>query len=93
METWTIESVPYYTFLDRGTMYKVGLTFYALYFVPSFPMFFMLDEEVGECWSLWQTTVSGLASSMIVFYLVDFWRLIVGNINNAQLNTVPFVHE
>jgi len=41
METWTIESVPYYTFLDRGTMYKVGLTFYALYFVTSFPMFFM----------------------------------------------------
>jgi len=93
METWTIESVPYYSFVDRGQMYKVGLTFYALYFVPSFPMFFMIDEEGNECWSLWDTICSGLASSMIVFYLVDFWRLIMGNITGADLSIVPFVHK
>jgi len=76
METWTIESVPYYSFKDRGQMYKIGLTFYALYFVPSFPMFFWIDEENNN-WKFTDAATSGLAASMLAFYLVDFWRLFV----------------
>jgi cycloeucalenol cycloisomerase len=30
---------PYYEFVDRDVMYKVGSLFYAIYFIVSFPMF------------------------------------------------------
>jgi cycloeucalenol cycloisomerase len=30
---------PYYEFIDRDVMYKVGSLFYAIYFIVSFPMF------------------------------------------------------
>jgi hypothetical protein len=30
---------PYYEFVDRDSMYKVGSLFYAIYFIVSFPMF------------------------------------------------------
>lgn len=30
---------PYYEFVDRAIMYKVGSLFYAIYFIVSFPMF------------------------------------------------------
>lgn len=30
---------PYYDFVDRASMYKVGSLFYAIYFLVSFPMF------------------------------------------------------
>lgn len=30
---------PYYSFVDRSSMYKVGSLFYAIYFIVSFPMF------------------------------------------------------
>lgn len=30
---------PYYEFVDRASMYKVGSVFYAIYFIVSFPMF------------------------------------------------------
>jgi len=91
METWTIESVPYYSFKDRSQMYKVGTTFYALYFVPTFPMFFWLDEETNSCWKISEAATSGLASSMLVFYMVDFWRLLVGNLTPNVSQSVPFV--
>jgi len=92
METWTIESVPYYSFLDRDQMYKVGLTFYALYFVPTFPIFYWIDEEVNSCWNFSEALVHGLASSLLAFYLVDFWRLLVGNISSStSQSTLPFV--
>jgi len=93
METWTIESVPYYSFKDKAQMYKIGLTFYALYFVPSFPMFFWIDEENHSYWKFTEAATSGLAASMLAFYLVDFWRLLVGNINDTVPggSTLPFV--
>lgn len=33
---------PYYDFVDREAMYKVGCLFYAIYFIVSFPMFLRL---------------------------------------------------
>jgi len=93
METWTIQSVPYYNFTDRDRMYKIGITFYALYFVVGFPMFLRLDEKIGSFWSLSRTALDALASAMIVFILCDFWRLIVGQISpgNAKSGTLPIL--
>lgn len=56
-------------------MYKYGLTFYALYFVPSFPMFFTMDEKVGENWCLWKTIQSSMAAGMIAFVCISEVKL------------------
>lgn len=79
METWTIESVPYYSFIDRSSMYRIGTTFYALYFLPTFPLFVLLDEKRGENRSLWDAAIEALGASMIAFLLCDFWRLAMNN--------------
>ncbi|XP_021905467.1 cycloeucalenol cycloisomerase [Carica papaya] len=39
LETLAIANFPYYEFVDRASMYKVGSLFYAIYFIVSFPMF------------------------------------------------------
>ncbi|XP_022862233.1 cycloeucalenol cycloisomerase [Olea europaea var. sylvestris] len=39
LETLAISNFPYYEFVDRASMYKVGSLFYAIYFMVSFPMF------------------------------------------------------
>ncbi|KAL5660220.1 hypothetical protein ACJX0J_027345, partial [Zea mays] len=39
LETLAIANFPYYEFVDRDIMYKVGSLFYAIYFIVSFPMF------------------------------------------------------
>jgi cycloeucalenol cycloisomerase len=91
-ETKTIESFPYYSFTDRDNMYRIGLTFYALYFIVSFPMFIRLDEDKQIRWDWSKTLIDSLAAAMIVFTLCDFWRLIIGNINPGKsVNTLPFL--
>lgn len=69
IETYTIQMVPYYSFVDRQRMYLIGTFFYALYFIVSFPMFFRLDEE-REKWTLSRTVIDSLASAMIVFVCI-----------------------
>lgn len=91
-ETVTIESYPYYSFVDRAQMYKVGVTFYALYFIPSFPIFYKIDEKKGECWDIKDTLAYAMAATLASFVLCDFWRLMVGNISGAHKgdNSLPF---
>jgi len=48
-------------------MYTVGIWFYAIYFLISFPMFFRLDENPKQKWTLSQTAIDALAAAMIVF--------------------------
>ncbi|KAE8694544.1 Cycloeucalenol cycloisomerase [Hibiscus syriacus] len=46
LETLAISNFPYYDFMDRASMYKVGSLFYAIYFIVSFPMFLRyLDQN------------------------------------------------
>jgi cycloeucalenol cycloisomerase len=93
MEAWTLESFPYYTFTDRKRFYQIGIAFYALYFFVSFPMFFRLDEERGESWTLFRTACESLASAMVVFILCDFWRLTIGNIlADVPYERMPFIY-
>jgi cycloeucalenol cycloisomerase len=72
-ETKTIESFPYYTFTDRARMYQIGLTFYALYFIVSFPMFYRLDEETNDKWDWSRTLIDSLAAAMVVFVRIIFF--------------------
>lgn len=69
LETWSIQMVPYYSFVDRDRMYSIGTFFYALYFIVSFPMFFRIDEE-KRSWTMSRSIVNSLASAMVVFVCI-----------------------
>lgn len=43
---------PYYEFVDRASMYKVGSLFYAIYFIVSFPMFLRWELYVPNTYFL-----------------------------------------
>ncbi|KAG0492804.1 hypothetical protein HPP92_006202 [Vanilla planifolia] len=79
LETLAISNFPYYDFVDRALMYKVGSLFYAIYFVVSFPMFSRIDEE-GDAWDLPRVAVDALGSAMLVTIILDLWRLFLGSI-------------
>lgn len=79
-EAWAISEFPYYDFVDREAMYKVGSIFYAIYFIVSYPMFIRLDENPKDPWSLSRTAIDSLAAAMLVTIILDFWRLLIGPI-------------
>jgi len=93
MEAWTLEKVPYYHIEDRYQMYLIGSTFYGIYFIISFPMFTRIDEGASENWTLSRTAIEALASAMIVFILVDFWRLAIGGLKLGTVDSkgLPFL--
>jgi cycloeucalenol cycloisomerase len=86
METLTISNFPYYRFEDRNMAYKIGSAFYGLYFLVSFPMFYRIDEKVGQTdkgavvvpHTLFQTIMEALGTSMLVLILLDAGRLFQG---------------
>ncbi|KAI3499551.1 hypothetical protein L1887_35354 [Cichorium endivia] len=80
LETVAISNFPYYTFVDRTLMYKVGSLFYAIYFLVSFPMFLRIDEEPGDPWDLPRVAVDALGAAMLVTIILDLWRLFLGPI-------------
>eukprot|EP00270_Netrium_digitus_P017538 TRINITY_DN6455_c0_g1_i1.p1 TRINITY_DN6455_c0_g1~~TRINITY_DN6455_c0_g1_i1.p1 ORF type:complete len:240 (+),score=67.51 TRINITY_DN6455_c0_g1_i1:48-722(+) len=84
METLTISQFKYYTFVDKGAMYRVGSLFYAIYFFVSFPMFFRVEEKAHEEWSLSRVAVDSLGAAMAVTILLDFWRIFIGPIINIS---------
>ncbi|WVZ96099.1 hypothetical protein U9M48_041780 [Paspalum notatum var. saurae] len=79
LETLAIANFPYYEFIDRDMMYKVGSLFYAIYFIVSFPMFSRIDEE-DEKWNLSRVAVDSLGAAMLVTILLDLWRIFLGPI-------------
>lgn len=80
LETVAISNFPYYDFVDRASMYKVGSVFYAIYFIVSFPMFLRIDEKPGELWDLPRVAIDALGAAMLVTILLDLWRLFLGPI-------------
>jgi cycloeucalenol cycloisomerase len=66
-------------------MYSVGSLFYAIYFFVSFPMFFLMDENPREKWTLWQACLDSLASGMLVTILLDLWRISLGAITEGAV--------
>ena len=80
METLTISSYPDYSFEDRNMAYTVGSAFYGIYFLVSFPAFFLFDDEIDTTTekkkvSLYDTFVSSCGHGMMIMILLDFVRL------------------
>ncbi|XP_039011112.1 cycloeucalenol cycloisomerase-like isoform X1 [Hibiscus syriacus] len=80
LETLAISNFPYYDFMDRASMYKVGSLFYAIYFIVSFPMFLRIDEKPGDLWDLPRVAVDSLGAAMLVTIILDLWRIFLGPI-------------
>ncbi|WZZ82706.1 hypothetical protein YC2023_103278 [Brassica napus] len=82
-----IGKFPYYEFVDRNAMYRVGCLFYALYFIVSFPMFFRMDEKSSDKWNLSRVAIDALGASM----LVEIWlfRPIWG-LKDKPAREIPF---
>ncbi|XP_027338430.1 cycloeucalenol cycloisomerase isoform X2 [Abrus precatorius] len=80
LETIAIANFPYYQFVDRDSMYKVGCLFYAIYFAVSFPMFLRIDEKPGDKWDLPRIAVDALGAAMLVTIILDLWRIFLGPI-------------
>ncbi|CAD5178902.1 cycloeucalenol cycloisomerase-like [Musa acuminata AAA Group] len=80
LETLAISNFPYYEFVDRESMYKVGSLFYAIYFIVSFPMFSRVDEIDDEPWDLPRVAVDALGAAMLVTIILDLWRIFLGPI-------------
>ncbi|KAL8123302.1 cycloeucalenol cycloisomerase-like [Apium graveolens] len=80
LETVAISNFPYYEFVDRASMYKVGSIFYAIYFIVSFPMFLRIDERPGDKWDLPRVAVDALGAAMLVTIILDLWRIFLGPI-------------
>uniref|UniRef100_A0A803MN62 Cycloeucalenol cycloisomerase n=1 Tax=Chenopodium quinoa TaxID=63459 RepID=A0A803MN62_CHEQI len=80
LETIAIANFPYYEFVDRDAMYKVGCLFYAIYFIVSFPMFLRIDEKPGDKWDLARVAVDALGAAMLVTIILDLWRIFLGPI-------------
>jgi len=91
METFTIQSVPYYTHESKEFMYTVGSVFYGWYFYVAFPMFFEVDEKPGRAWTIWQTAVNSLAACMIVLIFLDLTRLVFMAWGVSPVCTTPFL--
>lgn len=80
LETIAISNFPYYDFVDRASMYKVGCLFYAIYFFVSFPMFLRIDEKTDDKWDLCRVAIDALGAAMLVTIILDLWRLFLGPI-------------
>lgn len=84
LETLAISNFPYYEFVDRSSMYKVGSLFYAIYFFVSFPMFLRIDEKPGDKWKLPTVAIDALGAAMLVTIILDLWRIFLGPIVPVQ---------
>lgn len=91
METFTIQTVPYYTHESKEFMYTIGSLFYGWYFYVAFPMYYMIDEKPDKIWTIWETMVNCLAGSMLILIFLDLTRLILIYFEITPESTVPFL--
>ena len=100
-ETFTIQHFPYYVIPNRYDMYVVGSAFYAIYFIYSFPFYYVIDEQLNQSHSISYVFMLSMTACMCVTMTCDFWRLIGPNLapnNNYNTNkshhTLPWLtHE
>ncbi|KAE8688938.1 Cycloeucalenol cycloisomerase [Hibiscus syriacus] len=95
LETLAISNVranfPYYDFVDRASMYKVGSLFYAIYFIVSFPMFLRIYEKPGDLWDLPRVAIDSLGAAMLVTIILNLWRIFLGPIVSLE-DTKQCIH-
>ena len=56
---------------DMEAMLAWGSLAYATYFLASFPIFYFLDEDRENPWSLAVTASAGMSASLLTFYCLE----------------------
>ena len=87
METATIAGYKCYEFDDWHHAATVGSLFYAIYFIVSFPMFYLLSNKKSKSIhpTMYESIIESLATSMLVLCLLDFVRIWLGQDFHMQL--------
>lgn len=83
-ETLAMEYVPCYSFTDPLFVYKIGNTLYMLFFIPSLPIYYLMDEKYT--YSIWECVQAALTANMLILVLYDFWTKIMG-----YHDLIPFI--
>lgn len=73
-----IEENFYYEKMD--VMLAYGSAIYAIYFICSFPIYHLIDENKARPWSIWVTLAASFSASMLTFYGLDLAAMWVGSL-------------
>lgn len=92
-ETWTISGFPYYTYPSFYGMLTKGSVFYGTFFVVTFPLFFRLDENTKDLWSMRRVVGEALAAMMLVIMAADLWRLVFLRYDGLHTNSVVIPND
>ena len=63
-----------------GLMLKYGSIIYGTYFIASFPIYYFIDEDSENSWSILQVVAGALAASTLTFYMLDIAVHIIGTL-------------
>jgi cycloeucalenol cycloisomerase len=64
----------------KETMLAYGSIIFGMSFLPSFPMFYFLDENENSRWNLSKVCAAGLSAGMIAIFLTDVCTHVIGEI-------------
>ena len=57
-----------------------AVAIFGMSFLPSFLMFYFLDEDENSRWNLWKVMGAGLSAAMIGIFLTDLCTHIIGTL-------------
>ena len=69
-----------FRYKNKETMLAYGSIIFGMSFIPSFPMFYFLDENENSRWNLLKVCGAGLSAAMIAIFLTDICTHVIGTI-------------
>jgi len=69
-----------FRYKDKDSMLRYGSIVFGMMFIPSFPIFYFLDESADRRWSLLQVTAGALSAALIGLFLTDLCTHVIGTL-------------
>jgi cycloeucalenol cycloisomerase len=69
-----------FRYKDKAAMLAYGSVIFGMMFIPSFPIFYFLDESADRRWNLFKVSAAGLSAAWIGFFLTDLCTHIIGTL-------------
>lgn len=69
-----------FRYKDKAAMLAYGSIIFGMMFIPSFPLFYYLDESRQRTWNLWQVTAAGLSAAFLGLFLTDLCTHAIGTL-------------
>lgn len=70
----------FFRYKDKQAMLSYGSIVFAMMFLPSFPLFYFLDEKQNRRWSLYAVAGAGLSAAMLGLFFTDLCAHAVGRL-------------